>query len=220
MKFGDLDVFVKTSKMGLRQIEGQDLRMHWGIDFSTREKDVDDKLKVKIFSLREGIVTAVNINSRDASGGLYVYVTTKLLTKYLTVRYYHFSRINVKLGDKINVGQFLGFMGNTGVNSTGPHLHVECFLHDKRAVGYTGKSTDINKQYFDPLILIDTYSKANKKRVVNDMYKMKVITEDVMKSIMDDKYLVVGPNAFYWYITDTYSFIDYKWNHTKTERLL
>lgn len=218
MKIADYPIMVKTSKIGLRQIEGQDLRMHWGIDFSVRGSD-KEKNSTQLFALYEGVVTAVNSTNRSSSGGLYVYVTTKLLTKYITYRYYHFSSINVKKGDKVKQGQFLGIMGNTGVNSTGPHLHVECFLHDIESVGASGKSTDINKSYIDPLILIDLYSASHKAEILDKLLKSKQISLSQYDAAIKDKYLMFGPNAFYWFVTDEYTFVDYKWVVTKKERL-
>jgi hypothetical protein len=38
--------------------------------------------------------------------------------------YYHMSRLGVKVGDMVQQGQVLGFVGSTGL-STGPHLHWE-----------------------------------------------------------------------------------------------
>lgn len=37
----------------------------------------------------------------------------------------HLSKMNVKAGDKVKVGQVIGVTGNTGEMTTGPHLHVE-----------------------------------------------------------------------------------------------
>jgi murein DD-endopeptidase MepM/ murein hydrolase activator NlpD len=42
----------------------------------------------------------------------------------LATRYAHLSAVEVKVGDKVRIGQALGKLGSTG-RSTGPHLHYE-----------------------------------------------------------------------------------------------
>lgn len=48
----------------------------------------------------------------------------------LTSRYGHLSKIEVEVGDPIQRGQLIAFIGSTG-RSTGPHLHYELRLNDK-----------------------------------------------------------------------------------------
>ena len=68
-----------------------------------------------------------------------------------SVLYAHLSRMDVKAGGKIKVGQVLGQTGNTGEMTTGPHLHFE--LKD------ASNSNSASDGTIDPTPFIDKYSK-------------------------------------------------------------
>ena len=48
----------------------------------------------------------------------------------LSTRFGHLSEIDVKVGQKVHVGQVIGRIGSTG-RSTGPHLHYETRINDE-----------------------------------------------------------------------------------------
>lgn len=45
--------------------------------------------------------------------------------------YKHAKSILKKRGDRVQVGEMIGIVGNTGTNTTGPHLHFELWLNQK-----------------------------------------------------------------------------------------
>lgn len=61
----------------------------------------------------------------------------------------HLSKMNVKAGDKVKVGQVIGVTGNSGEMTTGPHLHVELVdpNHSNRASDRTIDPTPFLKKY-------------------------------------------------------------------------
>mgnify|MGYP002758064943 FL=1 len=61
----------------------------------------------------------------------------------------HLSKINVKAGDKVKVGQVIGVTGNSGEMTTGPHLHVELVdpNHSNRASDRTIDPTPFLEKY-------------------------------------------------------------------------
>lgn len=68
-------------------------------------------------------------------------------TRYLHMAY---GTVKVKVGDKVNKGQVLGYMGNTG-NSFGAHLHFEVIKDGKRTnpTDYLDSDFPVNKNTID-----------------------------------------------------------------------
>ena len=104
---------------------------HNGTDFATptgtRAKTISD-----------GVVTRVG--NHHAAG---LHITIQHTETYST-RYLHLSKILVKQGQRVNIGDVVALTGNTG-RSTGPHLHFE--LHaNSSPVNYMTYSLPEGKQ--------------------------------------------------------------------------
>lgn len=88
-------------------------RFHEGLDILTVKG-------APIISPTEAVVTRVGTGS---SAGKYVYTANP---GDETFRYMHLDEILVKAGDELKVGDIIGYVGNTGNASGGPHhLHFE-----------------------------------------------------------------------------------------------
>ena len=76
----------------------------------------------------DGIVTKTGSNLNRRSGyGHYIYVTHSSsvhLRGYATLYAHMLRPTTLKVGDRVQTGDHLGFIGSTGA-STGPHLHFE-----------------------------------------------------------------------------------------------
>ena len=76
-----------------------------------------------IFVIADGVVTA---SEYGGGYGQYVYVEHEINGQSVLSVYAHMQRGSspVREGDRVEAGDFLGLVGNTGI-STGPHLHFE-----------------------------------------------------------------------------------------------
>ncbi len=86
--------------------------MHTGIDFTA-------PTGTPIYAAGNGVIRSVEMNGRGYGNNVIINHGFGYETLYG-----HMSRINVRNGQKINRGDIVGFVGNTG-SSTGPHLHYE-----------------------------------------------------------------------------------------------
>ncbi|MBI4209253.1 MAG: peptidoglycan DD-metalloendopeptidase family protein [Deltaproteobacteria bacterium] len=90
-------------------------QMHEGVDISAR-------MGAPVYAPAPGYVVSAGFH-----GSLGRSVTIDHGYGYVT-RYGHLSSTSVKTGDRVERGQPIGTVGNTG-RSTGPHLHYEVLLH-------------------------------------------------------------------------------------------
>ena len=83
-----------------------------------------------VYAVYDGTILSAYDGSKSATGyGSYVIlgIDAEGFEDDITVLYGHLSDFVVKAGDKVEIGQLIGFEGNTG-KSTGPHLHFEVRL--------------------------------------------------------------------------------------------
>lgn len=92
---------------------------HMGIDIRAAEG-------TPIFASAEGIVTKAAPDSKGVTkgGGHMIFID---YGDGVEARYMHLSAYGVKAGDRVKMGDIIGFTGNTGDSST-PHLHFEYYI--------------------------------------------------------------------------------------------
>lgn len=103
-------------------------RMHSGLDLRAHYESV--------FSMLPGTVTSA---SYSIKGGYYVTIDHG----FFVCSYLHLSKILVSAGQRVTAGQPIAISGNTGRNTTGPHLHISCRWGDTKG------------KYFDPTLILE-----------------------------------------------------------------
>lgn len=94
-------------------------KMHWGMDFTSPKG-------TPIYASGDGKVLRADNNS----SGYGKHIRVDHGYGYMTL-YAHLSQYNVTRGQKVERGQLIGFVGNTG-RSEAPHLHYEVWKDDQR----------------------------------------------------------------------------------------
>ena len=124
----DLSTCRRSSGYGYRRDPfTQEYKMHAGVDYS-------GKIGTPVYATADG---TVRISRYYSTFGNYIEINHGY--SYKTC-YGHLSKRNVKTGDRVERGEKIGEIGNTG-RSTAPHLHYE-IQHNK-------KTKNPNKFYFD-----------------------------------------------------------------------
>lgn len=101
-----------TSEFGERRAT----HIHKGIDIA-------NNTGTPIRATANGTVIAVGSSGNFGRRIMIYHGTDENGTTYVTI-YAHLSQLNVKTGEKVDQGDIIGLMGNTGF-STGTHLHYE-----------------------------------------------------------------------------------------------
>ena len=102
----------------------------------------------QIYSWADGVCVQSTFSATYGGNG--ISIQHKNVSKYhdYISRYWHLQSRGLKVGDTIDKGGIVGIGGNTGLNSTGDHLHFELWIVPK---GYVfsasgGKIYSINPQ--------------------------------------------------------------------------
>lgn len=109
-----------TSSYGYRRnpFTNRGREMHSGVDLKGRTGD-------PVKATAKGKVTFAGYK------GSYGYVVMVKHSNGYETRYAHLTRTRVKKGQAIEAGDIVGLLGSTG-RSTGPHLHYEVLLHNRK----------------------------------------------------------------------------------------
>lgn len=109
-----------TSSYGYRRnpFTNRGREMHSGVDLKGRTGD-------PVKATAKGKVTFAGWK------GAYGYVVMVKHKNGYETRYAHLTRTRVKKGQAVEAGDIVGLLGSTG-RSTGPHLHYEVLLHNRK----------------------------------------------------------------------------------------
>ncbi len=186
---------------------------HSGTDISATEG-------TEIYAAYSGTVDTVK--SMNTSYGNHVIIKSKVNSKTVYIYYCHMKKYVVKAKQKVDAGQLIGYVGETG-NATGPHLHYEVRDENKRygsnskpnlnPHNYLPSKKTSNQKPAKPKITScgatsatsieikwDKVSGADKYKIVRhevDGAKKKTITDNCTKTSYTDKKLESGHTYYY-----------------------
>lgn len=113
--------------------------MHDGIDFAAKSGR-------GIFASGNGEVSRISYSNRGYGNMVIIDHGFGFKTRFA-----HLDKIQVKKGDRVVRGEQIGTLGNTG-RSTGPHLHYEVMLNNKRVDPADFYINDLSIKDYDEMI--------------------------------------------------------------------
>ncbi|MBN1108721.1 MAG: M23 family metallopeptidase, partial [Bacteroidales bacterium] len=117
------------------------IKFHAGMDFTAPTGS-------EIYATGNGTVEAVNTSARGF--GKHIIIDHGYGYKSL---YAHMDGFNVRRGQKVERGDVIGFVGNTGT-SVAPHLHYEVRLNGKSVDPVNYYMNDLNAEEYERMIEI------------------------------------------------------------------
>jgi murein DD-endopeptidase MepM/ murein hydrolase activator NlpD len=121
------------------------VRAHRGLDFTA-------PAGAPIYATGDGVVERAEYS---ASFGNVVYIDHGF---HFETRYAHMTNFIVQKGDAIKRGQVIGYVGGTGSDSVGPHLHYEVLFKGEQINPINFFQRDLNNKEYERLIEIGSQS--------------------------------------------------------------
>jgi hypothetical protein len=118
------------------------LRFHYGMDFTAATGS-------DVFATGIGVIKSA---SRETGYGNTVVIDHGFGYESF---YAHLSRINVQVGQKVNRGDIIGFVGSTGT-STAPHLHYEVSKNGTKVNPQNYYFQDLSPAEYEKMIAISS----------------------------------------------------------------
>jgi murein DD-endopeptidase MepM/ murein hydrolase activator NlpD len=116
------------------------VRMHEGIDFHA-------PVGTEVYATAAGVVK--DVRTSETFGKVIVIDHGYGLETF----YAHLSDYNVRIGEKVERGNLIGFVGNTGL-SAGPHLHYEVHIFNREVDPVNYFFQDLTPDEYKEIVLI------------------------------------------------------------------
>jgi hypothetical protein len=111
-----------------------DFYKQWGLD-GHNGVDYACRIGTPLYACHGGEVIAAKT---DRDGGVMIEIISSRVGEGYKTIYYHLKDYIVQKGDTVIAGQLIGYTGNTGKYTTGPHLHLGFkFVIDGRTQNYS-----------------------------------------------------------------------------------